>query len=184
VFIPEDHPNVKLIPYTFELLWNVLHIWDIHRAQRLFLFIRAATLGTNKRVNETLRITVELNIMSQVTNCNKQILSFLAYGRTLLWILCIKHLYSYLINEIDGFTEKLIKKLVKLNDYMDPNETHVSYVEHIQVCIHFSWFVKKKSTSHFHNKNWHFFHLYYPLTENCRWQYSWIYRQIFQIYIH
>jgi hypothetical protein len=35
-------------------------------------------------VNETLRITVELKIMSQVTNCNTQISSFLAYGRTLL----------------------------------------------------------------------------------------------------
>jgi hypothetical protein len=31
------------------------------------------------------------------------------------------------------------------------------YVEHTQVCIHFSWFVKKKNTSHLHNKNWHFF---------------------------
>jgi hypothetical protein len=36
--------------------------------------------------------------MSQVTNCNTQISSFLAYGRTLLWRFCIKPIYAYLIN--------------------------------------------------------------------------------------
>jgi hypothetical protein len=36
----------------------------------------------NDRVNETLRITVELNFTSQAANLNKQILSFLAYGRS------------------------------------------------------------------------------------------------------
>jgi hypothetical protein len=76
----EDHPNVMLILYTFELLWNTLHIWNIHRDQRLFFFIRTTTLGINNRVNETLRITVQLKNMSQATNFIKQILSFLAYG--------------------------------------------------------------------------------------------------------
>jgi hypothetical protein len=57
-------------------------MWDIHRAQRLFLFTRmTATLRTNDQVNKTLGITTELKIMSQATNFIKQILLFLAYGR-------------------------------------------------------------------------------------------------------
>jgi hypothetical protein len=81
VFRFEDHPNVISIPYTFELPWNNLHIRDIHRAQRLFLFIQTtATLGINDRVNETLGITVELKITSQVADFINQILSYFAYG--------------------------------------------------------------------------------------------------------
>jgi hypothetical protein len=40
VFSSEDHPDVISIPYAFELIWNILHIKDIHRAQMLFLFAR------------------------------------------------------------------------------------------------------------------------------------------------
>jgi hypothetical protein len=39
-------------------------MWDIHRAQRLL----HATLGINDRVNETLGITVELEITSQAAD--------------------------------------------------------------------------------------------------------------------
>jgi hypothetical protein len=81
VFSFEYLPNVISVPYTFELLWNTVHIWDIHRAQRLFRFNRmTAALGVNDRVNETLGITTEAKIMPQATNFMKQILSFLAYG--------------------------------------------------------------------------------------------------------
>jgi hypothetical protein len=56
-------------------------MWNIHRAQRLFLFIQTTgTLGINGRVNETLGITSELKITSQAANFIKQILSFLIYG--------------------------------------------------------------------------------------------------------
>jgi hypothetical protein len=56
-------------------------MWDIHRAQRLFLIIQmTATLGINNQVSETLEMTVELKSMPQATNMIKQILSFLAYG--------------------------------------------------------------------------------------------------------
>lgn len=57
VFSLEDCPDTTRIsiPYTFELLWNTLHIWDIHRAQRLFLFIQIiAAIAINNQVNETL----------------------------------------------------------------------------------------------------------------------------------
>jgi hypothetical protein len=58
---------------------ETVHIWDLHRAQRLFHFIRTpATLGICNQVNETLGVTVELKILSQVTNFFKQIFSFLA----------------------------------------------------------------------------------------------------------
>jgi hypothetical protein len=81
VFSFEDYPNVISIPYTFELFWNTLHLWQLHRAQRPFLFIQTtATLGINDRVNETLGITVELKITSQVINFINQILSFFSYG--------------------------------------------------------------------------------------------------------
>jgi hypothetical protein len=64
VFSFEDRPDVS-IPYTFELLRNTLHIWDIHRAQRLLLFIQTtATLGINEWVDKTLEITAELKITS------------------------------------------------------------------------------------------------------------------------
>jgi hypothetical protein len=39
-----------------------------------------ATLEINDQVNETLRITVELEVTSQAADFFKQILSFLAYG--------------------------------------------------------------------------------------------------------
>jgi hypothetical protein len=45
------------------------------------LFIQTtATLGINNRVNETLEITIELEITSQAADFVKQILLFLAYG--------------------------------------------------------------------------------------------------------
>jgi hypothetical protein len=63
VFNFEDRPNVISIPYAFEILRNTLHIWYIHRVQRVLLFIQPnATLGINGRFNETLGITVELEI--------------------------------------------------------------------------------------------------------------------------
>jgi hypothetical protein len=69
------------ITNTFELLRNTLHIWNIHRAQRLLPFTQmTATLGINDRVNETLGITVELDITSQAADFFNQNLSFLAYG--------------------------------------------------------------------------------------------------------
>jgi hypothetical protein len=45
------------------------------------LFIQTtAALGINDRVNETLAITVEIEITSQAVHFINQILSFLAYG--------------------------------------------------------------------------------------------------------
>jgi hypothetical protein len=65
----------------FELLWNALHILYIHRAQRLLLFIQTtATLVINDQFNETLGITVQLDITSQTSDFFNQILLFLAYG--------------------------------------------------------------------------------------------------------
>lgn len=56
----EDFPNVILIPYTFELLWNALHIWDIHRD----LFIEMiATFGIHNWVSETLGVIIELKFL-------------------------------------------------------------------------------------------------------------------------
>jgi hypothetical protein len=58
-------------------------MWDIlvHTAQRLLLSIQmTTTLGINDRVTETLGITAELEITSEVANFINQILSFLAYG--------------------------------------------------------------------------------------------------------
>jgi hypothetical protein len=43
-------------------------------------FRRLAALGINDRVDETIGITVELEITSQVADFLSQILSFLAYG--------------------------------------------------------------------------------------------------------
>jgi hypothetical protein len=81
VFSFEDCPDVVPVPYAFELLRNTLHMWDIHGAQRLLLFIQTtAALGINDRVDEALGITVELEITSQVADFFSQILSFLAYG--------------------------------------------------------------------------------------------------------
>jgi hypothetical protein len=68
---------------TLQQFWNTLHIWDIHRAKRLFLFIRTtATLGINNRVNETLGISIELKFTSQATNFVKEISWLMAYGRS------------------------------------------------------------------------------------------------------
>jgi hypothetical protein len=39
-----------------------------------------ATLGINKRINETLEIVVELELTSQAADFINRILSFLAYG--------------------------------------------------------------------------------------------------------
>jgi hypothetical protein len=75
---PRNRPNVISIPYTLEFFLNIYHVWDIHRAQGCFLFIRMA--GINDRVSEPLGITVELKITSQVANFITQILLFLAYG--------------------------------------------------------------------------------------------------------
>jgi hypothetical protein len=81
VFSFEDRPDAVPIPYTFEPLRNTLHIWDIHRALRIFLFIQTtATLSINDRVNETYGITVELKIISRAADFIKQILSCLTYG--------------------------------------------------------------------------------------------------------
>jgi hypothetical protein len=56
-------------------------MWNIHKAQRLFLFIwTAAALRIKDRVSETLGITIELKITSHVANFINQILSFLVYG--------------------------------------------------------------------------------------------------------
>jgi hypothetical protein len=47
------------------------------------LFIQSTyTFGINDRANETLGITVELEITSQAADFFNQILSFLAYGRS------------------------------------------------------------------------------------------------------
>jgi hypothetical protein len=68
VFCSEDGPNVS-IPNPFKLFRNTLHIWNIYRAQRLFLFLRTNTaLGIDDRVNETLGITVQLKIVSLCIN--------------------------------------------------------------------------------------------------------------------
>jgi hypothetical protein len=73
VFSFEDCPDVS-IPYTFSP-------YGTHRDQRLLLFIQTtAALGINDRVDETLRVTVELEITSQAADFFSQILSFLAYG--------------------------------------------------------------------------------------------------------
>jgi hypothetical protein len=51
------------------------------QSPEVLLFIQmTATLGINDRVNETLRITVELEITSQAADFFNQILLFLAYG--------------------------------------------------------------------------------------------------------
>jgi hypothetical protein len=81
VFSSEDRPDVVSIPYAFELFRSALHIWDVHRAQRLLLFIQTnVAFGINDRVNETLGLNVELEITSQAADFFNQILSFLAYG--------------------------------------------------------------------------------------------------------
>jgi hypothetical protein len=55
------------------------------------LFIQTtATLGINDRVNETLGITVELEITSQAADFFIQILSFFAYGGSFI----VKTLYQ------------------------------------------------------------------------------------------
>jgi hypothetical protein len=43
-------------------------MWSTHRAQKLRLFIRTATLGNIAQVNEILGITVELKIILQAAN--------------------------------------------------------------------------------------------------------------------
>jgi hypothetical protein len=54
-------------------------MWDIHRTQRLLLFIQTtATLGIKDRVNGTLGINVELEITIQTADFFNQILPFLA----------------------------------------------------------------------------------------------------------
>jgi hypothetical protein len=79
VFSSEDRPDVVSIPYTFELPRNTLHIWDMYRAQRLFFFVQmTAALGINDRVNETLGITVQLELTSQAADFFNQILLLLA----------------------------------------------------------------------------------------------------------
>jgi hypothetical protein len=61
--------------FPIRLNLNTLHIWDIHRAQSLLLFIQTtANLGINNRVNETLGIT------SQAADFFNHILYILAYG--------------------------------------------------------------------------------------------------------
>jgi hypothetical protein len=83
VFSFEDSSYVALIPYAFELLRNTLNIRDIHQAKRFFLFFLTSTaLGPDNRVNNTLGITTELKITSQVVYLNQQVLSFLAYGES------------------------------------------------------------------------------------------------------
>jgi hypothetical protein len=84
VFSFENRPDVVLIPYMFELFRNTIYMWDIHRVQRLLLFIQIiATLGINDQVNESLGITVQLEITSQAADFFNQILSFFAYGEAL-----------------------------------------------------------------------------------------------------
>jgi hypothetical protein len=81
VFCFGNRPDVISIPYTFELIFNTIYIWDIHRAQRLFFCIwMTATLEIDDQVNETLGITIELKITFQVAYFIQQILLFLAYG--------------------------------------------------------------------------------------------------------
>jgi hypothetical protein len=77
VFGFEDRPDVVTIINASELLRNTLHVWDIHRTQRLLLFTQTtATIGVNDRVNETLGVTIELEISSQAADFFNQILSF------------------------------------------------------------------------------------------------------------
>ena len=82
MFRTEDGPNIISITYPFKLFRHTLHIWNINRTQRAFLFLRTTTaLGINDRVSETFGITVQLKIVSQVVNFSGQISSILAYGR-------------------------------------------------------------------------------------------------------
>jgi hypothetical protein len=72
VFSSEDRLNVLSILYAFELLRKTLHVWDIHRDQRIHLFAQTnGPLRVNNRVNETLGITVKLQIASLATNFSK-----------------------------------------------------------------------------------------------------------------
>jgi hypothetical protein len=80
VFCSESGSGVVTIPYTLKLLLHTFHIWNIYRAQRLFLRFWTAALGVNDRVNETLGIAVQLKVMSEVVDLLGQILSVLAYG--------------------------------------------------------------------------------------------------------
>jgi hypothetical protein len=51
----------------FELRRNTLHVWNIHKAQRFFLFIRmTATFGINARIKEALGIIVGLRMASRL----------------------------------------------------------------------------------------------------------------------
>jgi hypothetical protein len=73
--------DVVTVLNASELLRNTLHLWDIHRAQSLLFFTQTtATLGVNDRVNETLGVTIELEISSQAADFFNQILSYLTYG--------------------------------------------------------------------------------------------------------
>lgn len=90
----EDFPNVTLIPYTSELLQKHLHAWDLHRVQRLLLWIRIiAIVGKINLVNETLRITTP-RLHLRLLKLIKHILSFSAHGEVLLTRLGIKPLLT------------------------------------------------------------------------------------------
>jgi hypothetical protein len=81
VFSFEYYPNIISFPYTFELLWNTRHIWDIHSQDVFPLYLDDLyTFRINNRVSETLGITVEMKSTYQVAKFIKQILSFLTYG--------------------------------------------------------------------------------------------------------
>jgi hypothetical protein len=82
--MPLDCLNVILIPYTFELLRNALH-----RAQRLFLFVRA-TLGINNGVYETLGIVAMLKITSEASSWHSWHMV-----ESLLSVLWIKPLFTW-----------------------------------------------------------------------------------------
>jgi hypothetical protein len=55
VFSSENRPNVISILYAFELPWNTLLIWDMHRSQVVFFFPPMTTaLWVYSEVNATL----------------------------------------------------------------------------------------------------------------------------------
>jgi hypothetical protein len=149
VFNFEDYSNVS-IPYTFELLWKTLHIWDIHRAQRILLFIQTTTtLGINDRVNETLGIDVKLEITSQAADFFNQIFSFSAYGgrsivKTLIeplftcggWLdlklryrpVCVDFLYTLMASVVSSLTTRTSRKEIALSDSISSFQNVVFYI--------------------------------------------------------
>jgi hypothetical protein len=87
------------------------------------LFIQTtSTLGINDRVNETLGITIELEITSHAADFFNQFLSFLAYGRSFV----VKTQYGDGTNDaIPMADEGLVKKDRRRNrNHLSRNKSH------------------------------------------------------------